>query len=228
MASGLTNVGGNPGFNPALTATTGQVLVGRTFSTDGKVILTGTMPSKGAQTFTPGTTNQTISSGQYLSGTQTIAGSSNLVAENIKKGANIFGVVGTLKYLDYGTARSSPPSISIYGTNIASLYTNANMGSDYFLEKNWVSTVSGSVNFYYVDGRNNGSKTFYCQLRRMDGTIVFSQTIAGGTTYTKMSAGSGTLVKGTTYQFWYKWAQSGYGISVNGNIRMEYYPSIAT
>ena len=48
-----------------------------------------------AQTITPGTTNQTIASGRYLTGTQTIKGDANLVASNIVSGKSIFGVVGT-------------------------------------------------------------------------------------------------------------------------------------
>lgn len=40
-------------------------------------------------------TYQSIASGQYLSGTQTIKGDANLVAGNIKSGVNIFGVTGT-------------------------------------------------------------------------------------------------------------------------------------
>lgn len=50
-----------------------------------------------AQTITPGTTNKTIASGRYLTGTQTIKGDSNLVAGNIKSGVSIFGVAGTFE-----------------------------------------------------------------------------------------------------------------------------------
>ncbi len=60
----------------------------------GKV--TQSIPTKAAATITPGTSNQTIAAGQYLSGAQTISGSANLVAGNIKSGINIFGVVGSL------------------------------------------------------------------------------------------------------------------------------------
>ena len=55
----------------------------------------GSIPNKAAQIYTPTTTNQTIASGQYLSGTQTIAGDSNLIAENIAKDVTIFGITGT-------------------------------------------------------------------------------------------------------------------------------------
>lgn len=53
------------------------------------------LTTQGAQTITPGTSNKTIASGRYLTGTQTIKGDANLVAANIKKGVSIFGVSGT-------------------------------------------------------------------------------------------------------------------------------------
>ena len=71
-----------------------QMLKGYTALVKGSVV-TGTIPSKGAATYTPGTTNQTIASGNYLSGTQTIKGDANLVAGNIAKGKSIFGVTGS-------------------------------------------------------------------------------------------------------------------------------------
>lgn len=71
-----------------------QMLSGTTALSNGKKI-TGTISSKGATTFTPSTSNQTIAAGQYLSGAQTIKGDSNLVAGNIKSGVSLFGVKGT-------------------------------------------------------------------------------------------------------------------------------------
>ncbi len=50
---------------------------------------------KSAATYIPKTTDQSIASGQYLSGTQTIKGDANLVAGNIKSGVSLFGVTGT-------------------------------------------------------------------------------------------------------------------------------------
>lgn len=50
---------------------------------------------KSAATYTPTTSDQTIASGQYLNGAQTIKGDANLVAGNIKSGVSIFGVTGT-------------------------------------------------------------------------------------------------------------------------------------
>ena len=67
--------------------------------TAGTVSVSGSNTSqltvKSAQTYTPTTTDQTIASGKYLTGTQTIKGDVNLVAGNIKKNVSIFGVTGT-------------------------------------------------------------------------------------------------------------------------------------
>jgi hypothetical protein len=59
------------------------------------VSLSAAVTTKIAETFTPGTTNQTISRGTYLTGDQTIEGDANLVAGNIKSGVSIFGVTGS-------------------------------------------------------------------------------------------------------------------------------------
>lgn len=59
------------------------------------VSLTASVTTKAAATITPGTTNQTIASGTYLTGTQTISGDADLVAANIKKGVQIFNVTGS-------------------------------------------------------------------------------------------------------------------------------------
>lgn len=56
---------------------------------------TSQLATQAAQTITPTTTDQTITSGKYLTGTQTIKGDANLVAGNIKKDVSIFGVMGT-------------------------------------------------------------------------------------------------------------------------------------
>lgn len=57
---------------------------------------TGSISSKAAETYTPTTSDQTISAGQYLSGAQTIKGDANLASGNIANGVTIFGVTGSL------------------------------------------------------------------------------------------------------------------------------------
>lgn len=60
------------------------------------VSLTASVTTKAAATITPGTSSQSIAAGTYLTGAQTIAGSSDLVASNIKAGVTIFNVTGSL------------------------------------------------------------------------------------------------------------------------------------
>lgn len=61
-------------------------------------LYTGTIPSRGAATITPGTSNQTaISAGYYASGNVIVAGDSKLLPANIKKGVTIFGKRGTFE-----------------------------------------------------------------------------------------------------------------------------------
>lgn len=90
MSSGALN-------NPTVNSSTGVVT--SSVGTSG-YLASGTnktlqLTTQSAQTITPTTTNQTIASGKYLIGTQTISGDANLVAENIKKDVTIFGVTGT-------------------------------------------------------------------------------------------------------------------------------------
>lgn len=65
------------------------------FVADGTKSATQQLPVQGAQTITPGTSQQTINGGVYLTGTQTIQGDAGLVPENIKNGITIFGVTGS-------------------------------------------------------------------------------------------------------------------------------------
>ena len=94
-SSGLitASVSGTQSVTPTVSA--GYVSSG----TAGTITVSGSatkqLTTQAAQTITPGTSNKTIASGRYLTGTQTIKGDSNLVAGNIKKGTSIFGVTGT-------------------------------------------------------------------------------------------------------------------------------------
>ena len=76
-------------------ATAADVVSGKTFTSADGYSIAGAAPSKDAASYTPGTEDQIIASGQYLSGDQTIKGDANLVAGNIKSGVSIFGVAGT-------------------------------------------------------------------------------------------------------------------------------------
>lgn len=76
----------------------------------------GTMAEQAAQTITPGTVDKTIASGRYLTGNQTIKGDPDLVAANIKKGVEIFGVGGTMEEGPAIYSGTTKPSASL-GTN---------------------------------------------------------------------------------------------------------------
>lgn len=79
-------------ITPVVTA--GYVSAGTAQSAS--VSLTASVTTKAAATITPGTSNQEIASGTYLTGKQTISGDANLLAANIKSGVSIFGVAGSL------------------------------------------------------------------------------------------------------------------------------------
>ena len=94
-ASGLitASVSKTQGVTPTVSA--GYVASG----TSGTITVNGSntnqLTTKSAQTYTPTTSDQTIASGQYLIGAQTVKGDANLVAANIVSGVSIFGVTGT-------------------------------------------------------------------------------------------------------------------------------------
>lgn len=75
-------------------ATAADILSGKTAWVNGTKI-SGSIGTKAATTIVPGTLDQTIASGVYLSGAQTIKGDANLIADNIRSGTSIFGVTGT-------------------------------------------------------------------------------------------------------------------------------------
>lgn len=78
---------------PSVTA--GYVSAGTAGSSS--VSLTASVTTKAAATITPGTSNQTIASGTYLTGAQTVLGDADLVAANIVYGKTIFNIAGSAK-----------------------------------------------------------------------------------------------------------------------------------
>ena len=118
------------------------------------VSLTASITTKAAATITPGTTNQTIASGTYLTGTQTISGDSNLVAGNIKSGVSIFGVAGSYTGSGGGTsmnvqvAQSTSRATSTSYTSLVSL----------------TCTKAGTYNVYWTGFRSSTSGTWGSQL----------------------------------------------------------------
>lgn len=177
------------------------------------VSLTASVTTKAAATITPGTTNQTIASGTYLTGTQTISGDSNLVAGNIKNGTTIFGVTGTYSGSGGGwnvgtktvTASNYPVSISFTGMS--------GEPHAFFLRSTSQISSSGSTTYYYIiDMRYNGTNTTgNCfrigNTRRVDNiTSGYSWSYSGTTLTITSSASSRTASPGAfnnTYELVY-------------------------
>lgn len=118
-------------------------------SSSATVALTANVTTKGATTYTPTTSDQTIASGTYLTGAQTISGDSDLVAGNIKSGVNIFGVTGSYSGLDTSDADATADDI-VYGKTA---YVSG-------------SKVTGNINTtagnnLYITGMTNDSANYY-------------------------------------------------------------------
>ena len=64
--------------------------------------ITQSLNTRAATTWKPSTSAQSIPSGTYLTGTQTIEGDTNLAPQNIRAGVSIFGVGGALSVQSLG------------------------------------------------------------------------------------------------------------------------------
>lgn len=88
----------NASITGGANGTSNQMLKNTTAYDNAGNLITGTIESLAAHTYTPSTATQTITAGQYLSGAQTIEGDANLIASNIRYGATIFTVAGTFSH----------------------------------------------------------------------------------------------------------------------------------
>lgn len=174
-------------------ASTSDVLSGKTFTSSAGLKATGSIPSKTAATYTPGTADRTISSGQYLSGTQTIKGDANLVAENIKSGVPIFGVEGS--YTSDATATAS----DIVSGKTAYVNGEKVTGNIYTISQGHLTFSEASVNdtnIRFVAGPASGivgrligeSSTLYMNVPSTEFGDVTAADVAAGKTFTS-SAG---------------------------------------
>ena len=158
-------------------ATSDKILSGYTAYVKGNTI-TGSIPSKGATTYTPGTVNQTIASGQYLSGAQTIKGDANLVAANIAKGKSIFGISGTY------TSDANAVAGNILSGKTA--YVNGSKITGTISSKGAATYTPGTSNQTIASGQYlSGAQTIKGDANLVAGNIVKGKTIFGVTgTYT--------------------------------------------
>ena len=192
-------------------ASTSDVLSGKTFTSSAGLKATGSIPSKTAATYTPGTADRTISSGQYLSGTQTIKGDANLVAENIKSGVPIFGVEGS--YTSDATATAS----DIVSGKTAYVNGEKVTGNIYTISQGHLTFSEASVNdtnIRFVAGPASGivgrligeSSTLYMNVPSTEFGDVTAADVASGKTFTssaglKVSGSVETREDGTGLNF---------------------------
>lgn len=109
---------------------------------------------KSAQTYTPGTSNQTIASGQYLNGTQTIQGDADLVAGNIKKGVSIFNVTGTYEGTGGIDTSDATATANDMAKNVTAYVNGKKVTGE--LESISYAEINDGVYAYYTPG----NKTF--------------------------------------------------------------------
>ena len=96
---------------------------------------------KAAQTYTPGTADQIIAEGQYLSGAQTVKGDANLTGENIREGISIFGVPGAHKG---GITPSGTKTITGNGTYDVAQFATAEVDVQPTNFKQWTYISTGN------------------------------------------------------------------------------------
>ncbi len=150
--------GGGGGDSPDTsdaTATPGDILSPKTaYTAAGKV--TGIIPTLRAQTITPGTSDQTISNGQYLGGTQTVKGDANLTSNNIRRGVSIFGVDGAMEssFLATLTVKADTGAVVTAkngDTEVSGLSTNGQVVLELPIEGTWkVTAVRGVAQYNTV------------------------------------------------------------------------------
>lgn len=130
---------------------------------------------KSAATYIPKTTDQSIASGQYLSGTQTIKGDANLVAGNIKSGVSIFGVTGT--YAGGGSSGGS-------GNNNVEAYAITNTSPSVSFK-----TTSGTIKIwgYGTMTSSSGWGGQTTSLIAFDGNKYYKSAVYGSPSSTSLS-----------------------------------------
>ena len=143
------------------------------------------LTTQAAQTITPTTSDQTIASGKYLTGTQTIKGDANLVAGNIKDGVTIFGVTGNYSGGGGGgggvTTVSFDSSCFWVGSYISYVDGNGDFQYTTTLAMGDAPTyqmLTGScVIIVYTPGEIMGSPT---GLTRVDGRVLYTESSGPG------------------------------------------------
>lgn len=147
------------------------------------IITLDSVPRFEAATWTPGTEDQVIYAGQYLDGDQTIKGDANLVASNIAKGKNIFGVTGTYDPISNLNGFVFETRLTIYK---GATYTFANAPKLIYIEYLYSTSTSINPGIWIIPSSaayyTNGVGTFkynYTDLSNTGTITNFGTTVSG-------------------------------------------------
>nr|DAM46621.1 MAG TPA: tail protein [Caudoviricetes sp.] len=186
-------------------AVAANVLSGKTFTASPGLKVHGTMASKEAETITPGVDDQTIAANQYLAGAQTIKGDSNLVAENIKSGVSIFGVIGTL---EAGSAGKTVKTGSFTGTaSEVAIETGLSSISAFMVYDTASRLHAEGLVCAFVDveggitGRGIGCSSYSSYIQGFDISDTNVLNVAGGTITVLSTSTAYKPISNTTYKW---------------------------
>lgn len=121
-----------------------------------------------AQTITPSTSDKTIASGRYLTGTQTVKGDANLKPENIKKDVTIFGKTGTYEGESGYAGEYATETVALSGTvgqgsSASATFSGAGKLYGYqftgTLKHSYINSTEYSINVYKSVAPLGSSKT---------------------------------------------------------------------
>ena len=135
-------------------ATSNDILLDKTAYVKGSKV-TGSIKSKATATYVPSTEDQIISSGQYLSGVQTVLGDSNLLPENIKTDVTIFGVTGIHAGADELTEATATET-DIKSGKIAYINGGEKVTGNVYTVENETSVTPGLKDQFLQSGFYNG------------------------------------------------------------------------
>ncbi|PKM75269.1 MAG: hypothetical protein CVU92_02345 [Firmicutes bacterium HGW-Firmicutes-17] len=136
------------------TAVAADILATKTaYNTNPKTQVTGTMVNNGAVTITPSTVQQTITGGHH-NGSGYVVGDADLIADNIKKNINIFGVVGNIDTPLISTNFSGLAFLTTTGEGVggispSNIFTFGYNGGYYVKKYTWSGTFLGQTAISY-------------------------------------------------------------------------------
>jgi hypothetical protein len=148
---------GKGGGSGTATASADQVLSPFTITTSTGTTITGTIPTKLGQIYTPTTYNQSISAKQYLGEDQTILGDPKLISANIRANTSIFNIPGKASVVDTADANALASQILastiayINGTRVVGTMPNRKITCDDTYGGSYpANTLSKAIQFIYA------------------------------------------------------------------------------